>query len=135
MTADGLSEDPILNHGTAWYEALVEERNDANYLKAHSGLFFPETDFSGDQGFIVDEAKSLGAWDCLRTDLSPFATDDPPEAWFFKEMMAWDLIKYVIAILTNLHGQRLLEEYLWLIRKFASNSDLSMRLAADISME
>ena len=132
-TAAGLSEDPILNHGTAWYEALVEERNDANYLNAHAGLFFPETDFSGDEGFIVDEAKSLGAWDCLRTDSSPFATDDPPEAWFFKEMIAWDLLKYVIAILTNLHGQKLLEEYLWLIRKLDANSELSMRMADEIS--
>ena len=102
--ASVLGEEAIFVCGTASYEAEIEERNEANYLKSNDGVFFPETDFSGMQGVYIEDAKLSGNWDYLRTDANPFGDDDPPESYFFREMMAWDLIKYIISALAKFAG-------------------------------
>ena len=130
--ASSLGEDPIFIDGTAWYEAAIEERNEANYLQSNAGVFFPETDFSGLQRHVVEEAKSLGNWNWLRTDATPSESEYPPEAWFFKEMMTWDLIKFVIAALVESQGQRLLEDYIWIIDNLDAYPELTQHMKNDL---
>ena len=130
--ASVLGEEPISVSGTAWYEAEIDERNEANYLKSNDGVFFPETDFSGMQGVYMQDAKLLGNWDYLRTDASPYGDDDPPESHLFKEMMAWDLIKFIILALARLQGQSLLDEYLWLLEKLEAHDELRRHMRADL---
>lgn len=127
-----LTDDEGDAFGLPWHQFEVEERNDANYLRSNAGFFFPETDFSGDQESNIEIAKLLGDWDCLRTDSSPIDNSDPPEAWFYKEMMTWDLIKYLISVLVKLHGQPLLDQYVWFARKLEAHSDLSSRIEDEI---
>ena len=134
-TASILGEEPIFVSGTAWYEAEIEERNEANYLKSNDRLFFPETDFSGMQEFYLDDAKLSGNWDYLRTDASPYGGDDPPESYFFREMMAWHLIKYIISALVRLQGQSLLDEYLWMIKNLEAHDELRQHMCADLGSE
>ncbi len=133
--ASVLGEEPIFVSGTAWYEAETNERNEANYLKSNDGLFFPETDFSGMQGAYLEDAKLSGNWDYLRTDTSPYSDFDPPEAHFFREMMTWDLIKYIISALAKLQGQALLDEYLWLIKNLQAHDELRDHMSSDITSE
>ena len=130
--ASGLGEDPIFIDRTAWYEAAIEERNEANYLQRNAGLFFPETDFSKLHRHIVEDAKSLGSWNWLRTDASPGGSEEPPEAWFFKEMMTWDLIKFVIMALVKSQGQRLLEDYIWVVHNLDAYHELTEHLKIDL---
>ena len=125
-------EEPIGLGRTAWYEAEHEERNDANYLRSDAGVFFPETDFSGMQGFFVENAKTLGNWDYLRTDASPHGNDDPPGAWFFREMMSWDLIKFTVGSLVTLQGQSLLSDYLWLLENLEAHDGLRDHMITDL---
>ena len=131
--ASVLGEDCPFPESSAWYETDVEERNEANYLKSDAGVFFPETDFSGLQGKIVEEAKFLGNWDFLRTDLSPSGTDEPPGAWFYREMMAWVLIKYITTALVKLMGKTLLDQYLWLIHNLEAYDELLQHMRDDLT--
>ena len=133
--ASVLGEEPIFVSGTAWYEAEIDERNEANYLKSNDGVFFPETDFSGMQGVYVEDAKLSGNWDYLRTDASPYGDDDPPESYFFREMMAWDLMKFIISALAQLQGQSLLDDYLWLIKNLDAHDELRRHMCADLGSE
>ena len=133
--ASSLREEPIITGGISWYETEIEERNEANYLGQNDGIFFPETDFSGMQTAYLEEAKVLGNWNYLRTDASPYASDDPPESWFFKEMMAWDLTKYIIVALARMQGQPLLDEYLWLINNLEAHDELRRHMSAGLSSE
>lgn len=128
-TASLLEEE---DDGTAWYEMPTQERNEANYLQSNAGLFFPETDFSGLQRHFIDDAELLGNWNWLRTDASPSNSEYPPEAWFFKEMMTWDLIKFVVMALVKSQGQRLLEDYIWLIDNLAANPELRKHMKNDL---
>lgn len=134
-TASVLGEEPIFVSGTAWYEAEIDERNEANYLKSNDRAFFPETDFSGMQGMYIEDAKLFGKWDYLRTDANPYRDDDPPEAYFFREMMAWDLIKYIILALAQLQGRSLLDEYHWLMNNLEAHDELRRHMCADLSGE
>ena len=131
-TASGLRDEPILVGGIDSYKSEVQERNEANYLRSNDGVFFPETDFSGMQEVYLEDAKLSGDWDYLRTDASPYDDDDPPESYFFREMMAWDLIKYIISALVKLQGQELLDEYLWLIKNLQAHDELRHHMIADI---
>ena len=87
--------------GTAWYEMPVEARNEANYLQSNAGVFFSETDFSGLQRYFLEQAELIGNWNWLRTDTTPSESEYPPEAWFSEEMMAWNLIKFVISAMVR----------------------------------
>ena len=127
-----MREDPIGIDGTAWYEWPTEERNEANYLQRNAGLFFPETDFSGMQGHFIENAKVWGNWDWLRTDATPQESEYPPEAWFFKEMMAWDLIRFVIMALLKSQGDGLLEDYIWIIHNLSAYHELKEHLERDL---
>lgn len=127
-----LSEKPISIGGTAWYETQVDERNRANYLQSNAGVFFPETDFSGLQGFTIDGAKLLGNWDWLRTDASPYP-DEPPEAWFHDEVLCWKLIEYIIMALAKLQGRHLLDQYIWLIENLDAYDELRQHMSTDLN--
>ena len=107
-------------------------RNEANYLKDNAGLFFPETDFTGGQEWTVSTSKVVGNWDWLRTDANPLSEEEPPEAYFFAEMMAWDLIKYVIKALVSLEGQYLLDQYIWILENLDAHDDLREHMMADL---
>lgn len=131
--ASVLTEDPEGKEiGFQGYEFPVVQRNEANYLQSNAGFFFPETDFSGLQGWTVGIARTMGNWDWLRTDDNPMSNEDPPEAYFFAEMMAWDLIKYVIRILVTLEGQYLLEQYIWIIEHLDAYDELREHLKSDL---
>ena len=130
--ASVLGEEPILGFGSAWYETEVEERNEANYLKLNDGYFFPEAHFSGMHRHFLEDAKLSGNWDYLRTDANPYRTDEPPEAYFFKEKMAWDLIKYVISALVQVQGKHHLDEFNWLIKNLEANGELCEHVIADL---
>ena len=130
--ASALGEEPILGGGTAFFESEIEQRNEANYLRVNDGYFFPEANFSGMHGHFLRDAKFAGNWDYLRTDINPYGDDDPPEAYFFKEMIAWDLIKYVISALVNIHGHKLLDESLWLIKNLDALEELRQHLISDL---
>ena len=132
--ASVLGERDAFEGGLIPFDFEVDNRNDVNYLKSNAGLFFPETDFSGMQSHWVKDAKLAGAWDCLRTDDHPFGGDDPPEAWFFQEMLTWDLLKFVIAALVQIYGPSLLDQYLWLIDKLDANSDLRQHMREDLEL-
>ena len=128
-----MGEEPIMGDGTAWYESAVENRNEANYLKPNDGFFFPEANFSGMHNYFLEDAKMTGNWDYLRTDVNPYGPDDPPEAYFFEEMMAWDLIKFVILALVSIHGQKFLDEFLWLIKNLDALDELRQHVISDLS--
>ena len=129
-TASGLGEE---DDGTAWYEMPVEERNETNYLQSNAGVFFPEPDSSGLQRHFVEEAKLIGNWNWLRTDASPRGSEEPAKAWFFEEVMTWNLIKFVIVALVKSQGRNLLEDYIWLADNLAANPELSEHMKNDIS--
>ncbi len=82
-------------------------RNQANYPQVIDGLFFPETDMSGLQEDTIESARTTGNWNWLRRDANPFSSEEPPESYFYNEMMTWDLIKYTIRALVTLEGQLL----------------------------
>ncbi len=132
VAASILGEKHSFENGLIPFDFEVEERNEVNYLKSNAGLFFPETDFSGMQGYRVQDAKLSGAWDCLRTDDHPFGGDDPPEAYFYQEMLTWDLLKFVIAALVQIHGPSLLDQYLWLIDNLEVDSELRLHMRKDL---
>jgi hypothetical protein len=133
ITASLREEDP---KAEKWdfqsYELPVIMRNETNYLQSNAGIFFPETDFSGLQGWTVGTARTMGDWDWLRTDENPFSYDEPPEAYFFAEMMAWDLIMYAIKVLVTLEGQYLLDEYIWIIENLDAYDELREHLISDL---
>ena len=58
-----------------------------------------------------------------------------PESYFFREMMAWDLIKFIISALARLQGQSLLDEYLWLIKNLEAHDELRRHMCADLGGE
>ena len=132
-TASVLTEDP---KAEAWdiqgYEFAVIMRNESNYLKDNAGLFFPETDFTGGQEWTVSTAKVIGNWDWLRTDTNPLSEEEPPEAYFFSEMMAWDLIKYVIKALVSLEGQYLLDQDIWILENLDAHDELREHMMAEL---
>ncbi|MBI4200889.1 MAG: hypothetical protein HY531_01200 [Chloroflexi bacterium] len=122
--------------GEGWkiqgYEIPVMMRNQANYLQSIVGVFFPETDLTGLQEATVSTARRMGNWDWLRTDDNPMSEEEPPEAYFHEEMMAWDLIKYVIRALVALEGERLLEQYIWIIENLDAHDELRDHMKADL---
>ena len=128
-TASCLREE---DDGTALYEMPVEARNEANYLQSNAGVFFPETDFSGLQQYFLEQSELIGNWNWFRTDATPNESEYPPEAWFFEEMMAWNLIKFVILALVESQGQRLLEDYTWMIDNLAANPELKQLMRNDL---
>ena len=128
-TASCLGEE---DDGTAWFEMPVEERNEANYLQSNAGVFFPETDFSGLQRYFLEQAELIGNWNWLRTDTTPSESEYPPEAWFFEEMMAWNLIKFVISAMVRSQGHRLLEDYIWIIDNLDAYPELKQHMKNDL---
>ena len=106
-------------------------RNQANYPQVIGGLFFPETDMSGLQEDTIKNARTTGNWNWLRRDANPFSPEDPPESYFYDEMMTWDLIKYAIKALTALEGQ-LMDDYVWLIENLDAFEDLKQHMLDDL---
>lgn len=127
-----LTEEPSdgeLQH----YRFPTMRRNQANYLQSIAGVFFPETDLTGGQEFTVGTAQTIGHWDWLRTDENPFSYEEPPEADFFEQMMAWDLIKYVIGTLVAIDGHRLIDQYTWIIENLGAFSELREHMVTDLN--
>ena len=133
-TASALGEDPEYVSGIIPFDFETKKRNKANYLQSNAGLFFPETDFSGAQGYRIQNAKLAGAWHCLRTDDHPFGGDDPPEAYFYQEMLTWDLLKFVITALVKIQGPSLLDQYIWLIDNLEADSNLLQHMREDLEL-
>ena len=106
-------------------------RNQANYPQVIDGLFFPETDMSGLQEQKVRGARTTGNWNWLRRDANPFSSEDPPESYFYDEMMTWDLIKYAIKALTALEGQ-LMDDYVWIIKNLDAFEELKQHMLDDL---
>ena len=113
------------------YEMPSWFRNQANYPQELEGLFFPETDMSGLQEDTIKSARTTGNWNWLRRDANPFSSEEPPESYFYDEMMTWDLVKYAIKALTALEG-RLMDEYVWLIKNLDAFEDLKQHMLADL---
>lgn len=114
------------------YELPVIMRNETNYLQSNAGIFFPETDLTGLQEWTIGTARTMGEWDWLRTDDNPMSDEEPPEAYFFAEMMAWDLIKYVIKVLVTLEGKYLLDQYIWIIENLDAYHELREHMINDL---
>ena len=129
-----LTEDPEAEEalGLESYKFPSMQRNQANYLQKFAGVFFPETDLTGMHEFTVSTARQMGNWDWLRTDDNPLSDEEPPEAYFHEQMMAWDLIKYLAGALVALEGQRLLDQYIWIIRNVDAHDALSEHMIGDL---
>ena len=106
-------------------------RNQANYPQEIDGLFFPETDMSGLQKTTIGNARKAGNWNWLRRDVNPFSPEDPPESYFYNEMMTWDLIKYTIRALVTLEGQ-LMSDYVWIINNLDAFEGLKSHMLDDL---
>jgi hypothetical protein len=133
MTASPLMEDP---EAEEWeyqrYEFPVLLRNQANYLQSRAGMFFPETDLTGWHRVTISDARVMGNWDWLRNDDNPMSYEEPSEAYFYEEMMAWDLIKYVVKALVTLEGKYLLEQYIWIIENLDAYDELREHMINDL---
>lgn len=114
------------------YDVPVWMRNETNYLQSNTGIFFPETDLTGLQEWTIGTARTIGNWDWLRTDDNPLSYEEPPEAYFFAEMMAWDLIMYIVKVLATLEGQYLLDEYIWIIENLDAYDELREHMINDL---
>ena len=58
--------------------------------------------------------------------------EEPPEAWFHEEMMAWDVIRYTAKALVTLEGQDLLDEYIWIIEHLDAYDELRNHMISDL---
>ena len=57
---------------------------------------------------------------------------EPPEAHFYEQMMASDLIKYLNKAMDALEGQYLLGQYIWLIENLDAHDPLRAHVIADL---